>query len=169
MCRGICISLEKPGTSSNGKTPLWWKNPCTSYTMLWTAISSMVKLGKRTESGHWGKDMPFSASPEPEGDWQSTSPCSGQYHWGMPFTSESWITSEDQAFIKDAEQMLKIIKDSFLGIKSMHSTLLSSSYFLCSLWYPSAVSLYTFRHMFWLHEHHCTFPISCSGPGCLSF
>lgn len=113
--------------------------------------------------------MPFSASPEPEGDWQSSSPCSGQCHWGTPCTREGWITSEDQAFIKDAEQMLEIIKDSLLGIKSMYSTLLSSSYFLFSLWYASAVSLYTFRHMFWLQEHHCTFPISCSGPGCLSF
>lgn len=113
--------------------------------------------------------MPFSASPEPEDDWQSSCPCSGQHHWGTPCTREGWITSEDQAFIKDAEQMLKIIKDSLLGIKSMYLTLLSSSYFLFSLWYASAVSLYTFRHMFWLQEHHCTFPISCSGPGCLSF
>lgn len=87
--------------------------------------------------------MPFSASPEPEGDWLSSSPSSGQRHWGTSCTTGGWITSEDQAFIKDAEQMLKIIKDSLLGIKSMYSTLLSSSCFLFSLWYPSAVYIHS--------------------------
>lgn len=32
--------------------------------------------------------MPFSASPKPEGDWQSSSPCSGQRHWGTSCTRE---------------------------------------------------------------------------------
>lgn len=58
---------------------------------------------------------------------------------------------------------VKIIKTLFPGIKSMYSTLLSSFYSLFSLWYPTTVSSYTLRHVFWLHGCHCTFPVSRSG------
>lgn len=64
---------------------------------------------------------------------------------------------------------LKIIKASLPGIKSMYSTLPGSFYSLFPLGYPTAVSSYTLRHMFWLHGRHCTFLIAHSSPGRLFF